>query len=165
MNSNFSLWQEEDRTLVKLFLILKEPFHFLSPMCKMYSKSVYYFNDITLSWIWKIFFLDKTHLYWFSDYLLFLLTMYYYSINSWSVGHWVTILTNINEVLVLEALSVGWWKRRISGSQTQEHNWTKWSAPLHVHTIIKNLEKELSCWSMAVAIVNYLHLFHGLIPL
>ena len=52
----------------------------------MYSKSVYYFNDITLSWIWKIFFFDKTHLYWFSDYLLFLLTVYKYSINSWSVG-------------------------------------------------------------------------------
>ena len=52
----------------------------------MYSKSVYYFDDITLRWIWKIFFGDKTHLYWFSDYLLFLLTVYKYSINSWSVG-------------------------------------------------------------------------------
>ena len=29
--------------------------------------------NIILSWIWKIFFLGKTHLYWFSDYLLFLL--------------------------------------------------------------------------------------------
>ena len=55
-------------------------------MCKMYSKSVYYFNDTTLSWIWNILFFDKTHLYWFSDYLLFLLTVYKYSINSWSVG-------------------------------------------------------------------------------
>ena len=51
--------QGETCTLVKLFLILKEkidnyygshkgknykrPFHFLSPMCKMYSKSVCYF--------------------------------------------------------------------------------------------------------------------------
>ena len=64
----------------------KQPLHFLSPMCKMYSKSVYSFNDITLSWIWKFFFSDKTHLYWFSDCLLFLLTVYKYSINSWSVG-------------------------------------------------------------------------------
>ena len=55
-------------------------------MCKMYSKSIYYFDDITLRWIWKIFFGDKTHLYWFSDYLLFLLTVYKYSINSWSAG-------------------------------------------------------------------------------
>ena len=48
-------------------------------MCKMYSKSIYYFNDITLSRIWKTFFWDKTYLYWFSDYWLFLLTVYKYS--------------------------------------------------------------------------------------
>ena len=34
----------------------------------------------------EVFFLDKTHLHWFSDYLLFLLTVYKYSINSLSVG-------------------------------------------------------------------------------
>ena len=51
----------------------------------MYSKSIYHFNDITLSWISKTIFLDQTHLYWFSDYLLLLLTVYKYSINSWSV--------------------------------------------------------------------------------
>ena len=28
---------------------IKQLLHFLNPMCKMYSKSVYYFNDITLS--------------------------------------------------------------------------------------------------------------------
>ena len=124
-------------------------------MCKMYSKSIDYFNDITLSWIWKIFFLDKTHLYWFSDYLhvLFLLTVYNTVYILDQLGNsWVTIWTNKKGF----TLSVGWWKRSISGSQTQEHNQTKWSVPLHVHTA-KNLEKELSCWSLAVAIVNYLH--------
>ena len=128
-------------------------------MCKMYLKSVYYFNDFTLSWIWKIFFLAKTHLYWFSDYLLFLLTVYKYSINSWSVGQQLgnNYFNKHEKVLLLETLSVGRWKRRVSGSQTQEHNQTKWSVPLHVHTI-KNLDKKLSCWSLAVAIVNYLHL-------
>ena len=134
MNSNFSLWQGETCTLVKLFLITnnygshkgknnKQPLHFLSPMCKMYSKSVYYFNDITLSWIWKIFFLDKTHLYWFSDYLLFLLTVYKYSINSWSVGQ--QLGNNFNKHkkgFTFGDITSFRWKRRISGSQTQKHN-------------------------------------------
>ena len=131
-------------------------------MCKMYSKWLYSFNDITLGWIWKFFFLGKTHLYWFSDYLLFLLTVYKYSINSWSVGQ--QLGNNFNKHKKRFTLSVAWWKRRTSGSQTQEHNQTKWSVPLHVRTV-KNLEKELSCWSLAVAIANYLHLFHELISL
>ena len=76
----------------------KQPLHFLSPMCKMYSKSVYYFNDVTLSWIWKIFCLDKTHLYWFSDYLLLLLTVFKYRINSWSISldQWSNILRRVD---------------------------------------------------------------------
>ena len=96
--------------------------------------------NVTLSWIWKNVFLGKTHLYWFSDYLLFLLTVYKYSINSWSVGQ--QLGNNFNKH---KKGSVGWWKRRISGSQTQEHNQTKWSAPLHVHTV-KNLEPRFVVW-------------------
>ena len=112
-------------------------------MCKMYSKSVYYCNYITLNWIWEILFLDKTHLYWFSDYLLFLLTVYKYSINSSSVGHWVTILTNTKKVSLLETLSVGWWKRRISEAKLK--NTVKQSEVRHYMFILsKTLKKNLA---------------------
>ena len=89
----------------------------------MYSKWVYSFNDITLGWIWKFFFLGKTHLYWFSDYLLFLLTVYKYSLNSWSVGQ--QLGNNFNKHkngFTFGDIISFWWKRGITGSQTQELN-------------------------------------------
>ena len=102
-------------------------------------------------------------IFWFSDYLSFLWTVYKYSINSWSAGQQLgNYLNKYKKRFNFRRHWVGWWKRRISG--TPGHNYNKWSAPLHVHTI-KNLEKEPSCWSMTVAIVNYLHLFHELISL
>ena len=109
----------------------------------MYSKSVYYFNDITLSWISKIFLLDKTHLYWFSDYSLFLLTVYKYSINSLSVGHWVTILTNIKKVY--------FWRHQLAGerggyqeAKLKSHIIKQSEVPHYMFILLKTLKKNLA---------------------
>ena len=96
----------------------------------MYSKSIYYFKyyiELNL----EDFFLVKTHLYSFSDYLLFLLTVYKYSIISWSVGQQLGKHFNKHKKGFTFGDIISW--------LTQEHNQTKGSASLHVHTV-KNLE-------------------------
>ena len=110
MNRNFSLWQGETCTLVKLFLIKEKipnnHFTFLARCVKCTQNQ---FILLILHWAeFGSFFLGKTHLYWLGDYLLLLLTVYKYSINLWSVGQQLGNnfnKKNIKKVLLLDILS------------------------------------------------------------